>query len=103
MWLIIEQSHQMAGMRLPAYFALGTAAGDVTLSAYISMEQQFNRQSQLAVSSQMTQRKFRERTYSRVGLMGNPSDGFGKFEKMPAPPECSFFTLTMQEGKQLRC
>ncbi|XP_023345384.1 glucuronokinase 1 [Eurytemora carolleeae] len=68
-WLINEQDGEVYGMKLPTGFQL---IGETTLSEYEKWLSFFSQQ----CSSFRGLHRITKRAYARVGLMGNPSDGF---------------------------
>lgn len=70
-WLINEQNGTFFGMKLPTGFQL---IGQTTLQQYRAWLDYFDRQSKLENRSFVT--RTTKRAYARIGLMGNPSDGF---------------------------
>lgn len=77
-WLTDTAGVTLSGMRVPTHFKL--VARSSGLAEYSACVGEFKRRSEVAaINGPMTPRKqvFVERTHSRVGLMGNPSDGFG--------------------------
>uniref|UniRef100_A0A672KEB4 Glucuronokinase 1-like n=1 Tax=Sinocyclocheilus grahami TaxID=75366 RepID=A0A672KEB4_SINGR len=67
-WLINEEKVPVYGMKLPTGFQL---IGQVGLSDYTKWLAYYSSKQQLSPSKPITCR-----SYARVGLMGNPSDGF---------------------------
>uniref|UniRef100_A0A9J8CE35 Glucuronokinase with putative uridyl pyrophosphorylase n=1 Tax=Cyprinus carpio carpio TaxID=630221 RepID=A0A9J8CE35_CYPCA len=67
-WLINEEKIPVYGMKLPTGFQL---IGQVGLSDYTKWLAHYSSKQQLSPSKPITCRSF-----ARVGLMGNPSDGF---------------------------
>uniref|UniRef100_A0A671NRJ2 Glucuronokinase 1-like n=1 Tax=Sinocyclocheilus anshuiensis TaxID=1608454 RepID=A0A671NRJ2_9TELE len=67
-WLINEEKVPVYGMKLPTGFQL---IGQVGLSDYTKWLAHYSSKQQLSPSKPITCRSF-----ARVGLMGNPSDGF---------------------------
>ncbi|KAK7156373.1 hypothetical protein R3I94_006438 [Phoxinus phoxinus] len=67
-WLINEEKVPVYGMKLPTGFQL---IGQVGLSDYTKWLTHYSSKQQLSPSKPITCR-----SYARVGLMGNPSDGF---------------------------
>ncbi|XP_051717320.1 glucuronokinase with putative uridyl pyrophosphorylase [Ctenopharyngodon idella] len=67
-WLINEEKVPVYGMKLPTGFQL---IGQVGLSDYTKWLAHYSSKQQLSPSKPITCR-----SYARVGLMGNPSDGF---------------------------
>ncbi|XP_077064668.1 glucuronokinase with putative uridyl pyrophosphorylase [Siphateles boraxobius] len=67
-WLINEEKVPVYGMKLPTGFQL---IGQVGLSDYTKWLVHYSSKQQLSPSKPIT-----SRSYARVGLMGNPSDGF---------------------------
>lgn len=68
-WLINEKKIDVYGMKLPTRFQL---IGEVTLSDYQMRLDCFSRMKDLSAR----QKLITSRAYARIGLMGNPSDGF---------------------------
>jgi len=68
-WLINVRGNPVFGMKLPSGFQL---LGNVGLKDYEQWLQYF--EAEAALSSR--QEKITKRSYARVGLVGNPSDGF---------------------------
>lgn len=67
-WLVNEEKVPVYGMKLPTGFQL---IGQVGLSDYTKWLAHYSSKQQLSPSKPITCR-----SYARVGLMGNPSDGF---------------------------
>ncbi|XP_056119313.1 glucuronokinase with putative uridyl pyrophosphorylase [Rhinichthys klamathensis goyatoka] len=67
-WIINEEKVPVYGMKLPTGFQL---IGQVGLSDYTKWLTHYSSKQQLSPSKPITCR-----SYARVGLMGNPSDGF---------------------------
>lgn len=68
-WLISEKEAIVYGMKLPSRFQL---IGDVRLSDYTEWLNYFREKRE----SKILDKPFTSRAYARVGLVGNPSDGF---------------------------
>eukprot|EP00095_Tigriopus_kingsejongensis_P007749 snap_masked-scaffold815_size93432-processed-gene-0.11 protein:Tk07749 transcript:snap_masked-scaffold815_size93432-processed-gene-0.11-mRNA-1 annotation:"glucuronokinase 1-like" len=68
-WLVNAKEHLIYGMKLPTGFQL---IGQTTLADYESWIQYFTEQNKEDARS----RRIAKRAYARIGLMGNPSDGF---------------------------
>ena len=79
-WLIDSADVKVSGMRVPTHFKL--VPRSCGLAAYTECVKEFKERSEGGISADplMTPcgpKAVTERTHSRVGLMGNPSDGFG--------------------------
>jgi glucuronokinase len=68
-WLVSSGRHSMFTMNLPSGFAMIGAS--VGLKQYMELNRDFKEAQKGEKSVQIT-----KRAYARVGLMGNPSDGF---------------------------
>lgn len=78
-WLIDSANVVVSGMRVPTHFKLVPRSSG--LLAYRECVHDFKRRSEGGLSTDLSTPRgpkvVVERTHSRVGLMGNPSDGFG--------------------------
>ncbi|XP_034403875.1 glucuronokinase with putative uridyl pyrophosphorylase [Cyclopterus lumpus] len=91
-WLINEKQLDVFGMKLPTGFQL---IGQVGLSDYTRWLSHYSTKQQDASSKPITCRSF-----ARVGLMGNPSDGFNG--KTIAMSICNFWAeVTLLESQTL--
>ena len=68
-WLVNDSEISVYGMKLPTRFQL---IGQVTLKDYQSWLQYFQEKQKKKIN----EKPITNRAYARVGLMGNPSDGF---------------------------
>ena len=66
-WLISSKRHPVYTMNLPSGFAM--IGANVGLKEYMELNRDFKEKNKQTV-------QIRRRAYARVGLMGNPSDGF---------------------------
>jgi glucuronokinase len=79
-WLIESANVVVSGMRVPTHFKLVPRSSG--LAAYSKVVKDFRQRSEEGLSTDLSMtplgpKVVTERTHSRVGLMGNPSDGFG--------------------------
>ncbi|KAI4895582.1 hypothetical protein NFI96_015674 [Prochilodus magdalenae] len=91
-WLINEEKLPVYGMKLPTGFQL---IGQVGLSDYTKWLAHYSAKQQECPAKPITCR-----SYARVGLMGNPSDGFNG--KTIAMTVCNFWAeVTLMESQTL--
>lgn len=79
-WLVDSANVIVSGMRVPTHFKLVPRSSG--LAAYSECVEEFRQRSEEGLSADLSMtpcgpKVVTERTHSRVGLMGNPSDGFG--------------------------
>jgi glucuronokinase len=73
-WAINERSAAVSSVRLPGCFRL---IGDAGLQDYLDMVEHFERMDSPTYSGALGRGRLTTRAYARVGLFGNPSDGYG--------------------------
>lgn len=103
-WLIDSANVIVSGMRVPTHFKL--VARSSGLAAYTECVKEFRQRSEAGLTTDLSMtscgpKLVTERTHSRVGLMGNPSDGFGG--KTIALLVSNFWAeVTLRESTRLR-
>jgi glucuronokinase len=73
-WAINDKSSNVSSVRLPGCFRL---IGDAGLQDYLDMIEHFERMDSPTYSGALGRGRLTTRAYARVGLFGNPSDGYG--------------------------
>ena len=73
-WAINHKSSNVSSVRLPGCFRL---IGDAGLQDYLDMIEHFELVDSPTYSGALGRGRLTTRAYARVGLFGNPSDGYG--------------------------
>ena len=73
-WAVNDKSSNVSSVRLPGCFRL---IGDAGLQDYLDMIEHFERVDSPTYSGALGRGRLTTRAYARVGLFGNPSDGYG--------------------------